>query len=168
MENEEYRVIPQYEQYEVSNLGNVRFKPTQLPLKQTLSKDGYKCVCLYDNKFKSSKHRVHRLVMLAFSENPENKPIVDHIDGNRENNCLTNLRYATVTENNFNKKMYKNNQSNVKGIYHVKSSDKWRAQITINKERLYLGMFETLEEAKQARVVKARELFGNFTNISEL
>lgn len=62
-------------------------------------KSTYLIIDLYKNN-KVEKVPVHRLVAEAFIPNPENKPTVDHIDGNRQNNSITNLRWATYSENN--------------------------------------------------------------------
>lgn len=59
----------------------------------------YLIVDLYMNN-KSKKVPIHRLVAEAFIPNPENKATVDHIDGNRKNNSIDNLRWATYSENN--------------------------------------------------------------------
>ena len=62
-------------------------------------KEGVFTAYLYkDNK--SEKVPIHRLIAEAFIPNPENKPTVDHIDGNRQNNAIDNLRWATYSEQN--------------------------------------------------------------------
>lgn len=53
-------------------------------------------------KYKGNNYRVHRLIAEAFLPNPENKPTVDHIDMNKQNNALSNLRWATVQEQSLN------------------------------------------------------------------
>lgn len=70
-----------------------------------------------DRRFKSFK--VHRLVAIAFVPNPDNKPCVDHIDGNKENNKYTNLRWCTSGEN-----LQFDNVKRTPKIISVKSIDK--------------------------------------------
>ena len=60
---------------------------------------GYYCVSLLDGNGKSKLCKVHRLVATAFIPNPDNKPQIDHIDGNTKNNNVWNLRWATASEN---------------------------------------------------------------------
>ena len=67
-------------------------------LKQHKCGSGYYFVCLFKDG-KGQQFYVHRLVASAFINNPENKPEVDHIDNNKENNYATNLRWVTHKEN---------------------------------------------------------------------
>ena len=94
---EEYKVIADYENYEVSSFGNVRNKNTGRILK-SYNKGGYAVVGL--SKTTVKLFQVHRLVCQAFILNPENKPQVNHIDKNGLNNMVTNLEWNTVQENN--------------------------------------------------------------------
>ena len=64
-----------------------------------LDADGYQTVKLCSSG-KAKEYRVHRLVAIAFIENPMNKPVVNHIDCNRSNNNSTNLNWCTIQENN--------------------------------------------------------------------
>ena len=163
---EEFRKIEGYDNYEVSNLGNVKNIKRQTLLTQSLDKDGYRKLALFQNK-KYTHFRVHRLVALMWLPNPLNKPVIDHIDGNKQNNNVNNLRWATFQENQFNKNLNSNSTSGVKGITFRKSSNKWEASIMLNGKNIYIGKYTNLEEAKQARKTKAIELFGEFINQCE-
>lgn len=98
--SEKWKEVVGYEQYyEVSNLGDIRRQKTKRVLIKKTKKSGYKFVCLsVDGKY-IYKH-IHRLVAEAFLSNTENKPQVNHIDCKKDNNCVTNLEWATVKENN--------------------------------------------------------------------
>ena len=89
--------------YQVSNYGNVKSILYNKILKSCWrnSKKEYKTVYL-SNCNKRKTFSIHRLVAAAFIPNPNNKPCVDHIDGNRLNNHVDNLRWATHLENNNN------------------------------------------------------------------
>ena len=85
--------------YQVSNLGRVWNVNRQHYLYGSFDKDGYIYVHLTAKNGKRKKERVHRLVALAFLPNPTNLPVVHHKDENKQNNCVSNLAWASVREN---------------------------------------------------------------------
>lgn len=99
--NEIWKPVVGYEGYEVSNLGRVRsFKHgRERIMKLTSNGRGYMQLELCRNG-EIKHHTVHRLVAQAFIPNPENKRDVNHIDGNKLNNHIENLEWATPHENN--------------------------------------------------------------------
>lgn len=111
-EGEVWKDVVGYEGlYQVSNYGRLKSltrrcripsnKFISVPCERILVSDiinGYCKIHICKNG-KAHKTSIHRIEMLAFTPNPNNKPCVDHIDGNRGNNCLYNLRWSTVKEN---------------------------------------------------------------------
>lgn len=86
------------DKYKVTNDGRVWSEYIQDFMKPYYSKGGYMRIKVnYGDRNK--KFMIHRLVALAFIENPDNKPHIDHIDCNRTNNCVDNLRWVTPKEN---------------------------------------------------------------------
>lgn len=103
--NEEWKAIEGYEGlYEISNLGNVRslnYRNKKGCIKIMNPKNtttGYYNICLMKDK-KKTYPKIHRLVAQAFIPNPDNKPIVNHIDGDKHNNAVSNLEWCTHKEN---------------------------------------------------------------------
>ena len=84
--------------FSISNYGRVYSKRTNKILKQVRNKFGYLTIPTKIN-YVNYCFRVHRLVAEAFLENPDNKPEVNHKDGNKENNCQVNLEWCTGSEN---------------------------------------------------------------------
>lgn len=139
--------------YEVSNMGRIRSLRTGNIIKQRANSLGYLSVSLKKDR-KSKEYRVNRLVALTFLDNPENKPEVNHKDGNKKNNCITNLEWVTHKENMIHAR--KNNlikiteklkkQSSING----KKRSKPVEQYTIEGEfvKSYLSITEASKETK--------------------
>lgn len=81
--------------YSTSNAGRGKYHKE---LSQRLDSDGYLCVTVGSNS-QRTRMRVHRIIALAFIENPDNLPEVDHIDNNKINNSVENLRWVTSFTN---------------------------------------------------------------------
>ena len=107
----DYRLIEGHPRYIIFKTGKVFSKITKRFIKPWKDKDGYLIV-----KFTKKNYRVHRLVALAFIDNPDDKPMVDHIDRDKSNNNLINLRWATCSENLINTGCRKNNKLKEKNI----------------------------------------------------
>jgi hypothetical protein len=109
---------------------------------------------LYNINKKS--YRVHRLIFLWYHGYLPS--LIDHIDRNKLNNRIENLREATISENNHNRDSSSN--TGHKGIHYSKSRGKYKAAITHNKVYHYVGFFKDLTEAVVAYEKKHMELFG--------
>ncbi len=164
---ETYKVIEGFENYSVSDHGNVKKNTTGRIMKKCVITGGYVVVRLLTENKVSCLKRVNILVARAFLHNVENKPCVDHADNNPTNNNILNLRWATHVENNQNQSIRCDNRSGAKGVHWSKASKKWTAQITIDGIIVHLGVFVDIEDAKQARIKRANEAFGVFTNACE-
>lgn len=94
---------------------------------------------------------VHRVVMLMcygfYGEGLE----VDHINHVRNDNRLFNLRFVTRSENSKNQSVSGKSTTGITGVYFSKAKKKYIAQIKVNREVIYLGIFKTLEGAAEAR-----------------
>ena len=144
-EEEEYRQIEGYDNYSVSNIGNVRNNKTGRILKSFPNSDGYLLVDLY-KEGKSKTHKIHRLVATSFLENIDNLPEVDHINQIKYDNRIENLRWCSHSNNCRNQKK-RNGTSKYFGVHWCKRDKKWISSIQLNKKRKVIGYFETEEDA---------------------
>lgn len=101
-------------------------------------------------KINYKKYTVHRLIFAM--HNRYFPPLIDHIDRNKINNKIENLREATNSENLINTGIRKNNTSGYKGVSYHKYSKKWISSVCRNCKIHHMGYFNTPEEAHQALV----------------
>ncbi len=110
-------------------------------------------------RMKQKSTMAHRIVFLwHHGYLPEQD--IDHIDGNRTNNRIENLREATRSQNNGNSKIARNNTSGYKGVQWCKTTKKWRSVIWINNKRKCLGRYDDIENAAKAYHEAAIVYFG--------
>lgn len=162
MQEEIWKDIPGYEGiYQVSDLGRVRSldriicridgenrRLNGVILRPGKSKDGYLRVILWRNG-KSRSFLVHQLVMISFdSHTPSgHKSVIDHINGDKDDNRLENLR---LTSNRINTTLGKKNKWGLTGVVFRKDTNKWYSKMTVNKSEVYLGLFNTPADAHAA------------------
>ena len=135
--------ITGYDDYLIFNDGGVFSIKTNIFLKTYKDKYGYLKVILYKNG-KGKNLKIHRLIALHYIPNPENKPCIDHIDRNKTNNNIDNLRWVTPSENSINRTYTKDNKLKEKNI--SKMGNGFQVSITRNK-LAYYKYKKTLEEA---------------------
>lgn len=92
---------------------------------------------------------------------------IDHIDGNPSNNSIANLRLSTRRENARNRGPQSNNRSGLKGAYYhaCRKGKKWRTQIKVGDDLIFLGYFHTAQEAHEAYGRAAIKYFGEFARV---
>ena len=104
--------------------------------------------------------RAHRLAWAFFYDQDPGSMQIDHIDQNKSNNKIINLRLANHALNNAYAGPQKNNKLGVKGVYYVEG--KFVACIKKNKKKYHLGSYDTIEEASNVYWAAAEELHGEF------
>lgn len=131
-------------EYQVSDTGLVRTTKTGRILRPAVSKHGYERVCLFKMD-RESRYRVHRLVAMAFIPNPDNLPQVNHIDGNKRNNYVSNLEWVTGEENMHHAKVH-----GLRAGHEKFCESKRKRVIATNVETGERIVFESILAAKKA------------------
>lgn len=135
---EEWKNIINADNYEVSNLGRVRNKTTKYILKPRLTKTGYYQVSIkLNNSQKFINQYIHRLVAIAWILNPDNKPSVNHKDGDKSNNIVDNLEWTTYKEQQY-------HRTKILGQKNIGSPKKVGQY---NKNNELIQIFNSIEEA---------------------
>ena len=139
---EVWRPVEDYPQYQVSNMGRVK-GPRGVLQGGINCQTGYPYVHLRKDG-KAYSPTIHRLVALAFIENPNNYPVIDHINRNRQDNRLENLRWASQSQNCVNKDLRGTNT----GDPYISINKEGNYMISINREKKkYATCKSTLEKA---------------------
>jgi len=150
---EQWRLIDGYDNYEISSHGRVRNNKTSRIKKIQKDKAGYQFIGLSKDR-KLKFFYIHRLVSFAFLEKKDDDIEVDHIDKNRSNNMITNLRWATRSINCRNKSISSKNTSGIQGVSFDKKKNRWVA--SWNEEKLKCKCFSIKkygeEQAKQLAI----------------
>jgi hypothetical protein len=106
---------------------------------------------------------VHRIIWEIHNGPIKKGYYIDHVNGNRSDNRIENLRLATCSNNKWNSAVRKDNKSGCRGVrWHTKQR-KWRAEITLFSKPIYLGNFDTISDAIDARHKAELQFFGEFS-----
>lgn len=120
-ENIEWRTVPSYSYYEASNTGLLRKRTTQRVLSCNYDEVGYIKIQLTDDNGQRKNTSLHRVIATTFIPNTQNKKTVNHIDHNTLNNSISNLEWASVSEQNKHKR-----KPNPEKQMYVSSRAVWR------------------------------------------
>jgi hypothetical protein len=121
---------------------------------------GYRTISLNGTAYKA-----HRLAwLITYGTWPD---LIDHIDSNRANNAINNLREATTSENSRNQDIGSRNSSGTRCVYWHSTKKRWVVKVILNGKDYYGGSFISLGDAEKASEKLRRELHGDFYRESE-
>lgn len=135
--------------YAISNFGN--FKRNEKPGRIFSYNNGYEFITLTINK-KCNTFYIHRLVAIAFIPNPENKPQVNHIDGDKQNNTAKNLEWSTISENNLHgfKIGLKKPHDRLRELQKIESIKKQKKVFHYDKDLNLINAYSSVKEVGDA------------------
>lgn len=125
-----------------------------------IDKDGYVVSSLIKSDGNKSTVKFHRIVTNC----PEGM-VVDHKYHNNNDNRKENLRICTNAQNGMNSKIKSNNTSGITGVSFDKRNKKWMAHIGINYKTIFLGYFDSIDDATKARKGAEKKYFGEYAPI---
>lgn len=162
--DEEWKELENYSNYLISNKGRVWSKRKCVIMKTYEQNSGYLMLNIVNDEGCSKKWLLHRLIASTFIPNRENKPYINHKDGNKYNNAITNLKWATCSENilharrtglnpynlpTLNLKLSGKRKSKSKffGVGWDNTRQKWRSGVVYNGKSHYQKRFDSEIEA---------------------
>ena len=142
--------IKGFDNYEIDRDGNIWSKNKNRFIKPRL-RNKYLAVTLYLDKDTPKSLNIHRLLALQFIDNPDNLPLVDHIDRNTLNNNLDNLRWVSHHRNS-------RNRTIKQGYYYDPKRDRYCVYYVNNGVKKFVGRFKNPEDAKEAFLEATKDL----------
>ena len=112
--------------------------------------------------FRRNNHENNAMLLHRYIINARKGTCVDHISGDTLDNRKCNLRICTIAQNTMNSKRRSDNRSGYKGVGWVKAKRKWQAKIMVNQKTIFLGHFNTPEEAHAAYCEASEKYHGEF------
>lgn len=137
--------------------GSYQIKIGEIDFNTLSLNNGYKQIKVQIKGLERKTIKLHQLVAAAFLHYKFQgiKLVVDHVDSNKQNNHLDNLRVISHRENVSKEKLIKSGLPT--GVYYNKLAKKYQSYIQINKKRIHLGYFNTIEDASNAYQNKLKE-----------
>jgi len=154
-----------FKMWKESLLSTFKYKDGKLYRKTDKEVGAFKGHIAYATfKFKSQIMYTHRAIWIMHHGKIPVGMVIDHINGDRSDNRIENLRVCTRAENNQNTRLRANNTSGTKGVWWDKHSKSWRVSIFKNKQKHDLGRFSSLEEARIIAATARNTIHGSFAN----
>ncbi|RLI55095.1 MAG: hypothetical protein DRP09_11075 [Candidatus Thorarchaeota archaeon] len=150
--NEYWSEFPLAPTYLVSSLGEVFNTKTNKFLNGSKNDGGYLITGFSSGLGSTITKSIHRVVALTYLPNPNNLPTIDHIDMNKQNNSVDNLRWCSYSLNNWYRKKQKNNMSGYRGLTFHKRDKTWRAKLVKDKKIVFSYESRSLKESQKAYV----------------
>lgn len=123
----------------------------------SVNKRGYRVICV-DYKL----YKAHRLVFLYHHGHLPTQ--VDHINGDKDDNRIENLRAADNSKNMMNRKAMRSNTSGHKNVFWDKSAGKWAVKVGLNRKLHHVGRFNNIKDAVDAAHIAREKLHGKYAN----
>ncbi len=143
-----YELQSPYEKYSITKSGVIINNITNHIMSEWINRFGYKYYTLRNSELKTKRNlSKHRLIAKTFIDNPKNLPCVDHIDRNKKNNELDNLRWCSYQMNSINKD---SNNPLGRGITYSHNKKRYNVNLFRDGKKNWVGVYDTIVEAKKA------------------
>ena len=150
-----------HERYEYRD-GELFYKISPLPKIKVGSKAGTVNTGYIKVNIGTKKYQAHRIIwMMQYGYLPKE---IDHINCNKLDNRIENLREVNRTQNRYNINSYKNNTSGIKGVSWKADLKKWQVSVNVDGNRKYIGVFKDIELAELVAMEARNKYHGEYAN----